>query len=110
MGTVHVAIVDPTVGSNRRSIILSKDQHFFVGPDNGIFTLIMGDDPEVYLIENPSFMLKVYQFNLPRERYLCPGSSIPVKGGPAFRFWRTYKRSYATARCVSQGREEYPEG
>jgi hypothetical protein len=56
--TIHVAIVDPTVGSERRPIIMRKDNYFFVGPDNGIFTLIMDDMPETYAIENPDFLLK----------------------------------------------------
>lgn len=56
-GTIHMAIIDPTVGSGRRPIIVSKDNNIFIGPDNGIFTLIL-DDAEVYLIENPDFMLK----------------------------------------------------
>jgi S-adenosyl-L-methionine hydrolase (adenosine-forming) len=36
-GTVHVAVVDPGVGSERRLILLKARDHFFVGPDNGIF-------------------------------------------------------------------------
>jgi S-adenosylmethionine hydrolase len=56
-GTIHVAVIDPTVGSERRPIIVSKDNNVFIGPDNGLFTLIL-DDAEVYLIENPDFMLK----------------------------------------------------
>jgi len=36
-GTVHVAVVDPGVGSDRRPIGLEADAHFFVGPDNGLF-------------------------------------------------------------------------
>jgi S-adenosylmethionine hydrolase len=55
-GTIHVAVIDPTVGSGRRPIIVSKDNNIFIGPDNGIFTLIL-DDAEVYLLENPDFML-----------------------------------------------------
>ena len=39
-GTVHVAVVDPGVGSTRRPIIVSAADQFFVGPDNGIFTYI----------------------------------------------------------------------
>jgi S-adenosylmethionine hydrolase len=56
-GTIHVAVIDPTVGSERRQIVVSKDNNVFIGPDNGLFTLIL-DDAEVYLIENPDFMLK----------------------------------------------------
>src|SRR3982751_5816755 len=40
-GTVFVSVVDPGVGSQRKSIVLkTKSGHFFVGPDNGQFTLI----------------------------------------------------------------------
>jgi len=36
--TVHVAVVDPGVGSERRAIALFSGGQFFVGPDNGVFT------------------------------------------------------------------------
>ena len=39
-GTVHVAIVDPGVGSKRRPILIECGEHFFVGPDNGIFSSV----------------------------------------------------------------------
>jgi S-adenosylmethionine hydrolase len=38
--TVHVAVVDPGVGSERRPILVWAGNHFFVGPDNGIFSYI----------------------------------------------------------------------
>jgi S-adenosyl-L-methionine hydrolase (adenosine-forming) len=38
-GTVHVAVVDPTVGTTRRSIIVKTENSFFVGPDNGLLML-----------------------------------------------------------------------
>lgn len=40
-GTVFVSVVDPGVGTERKSIVLqTKSGHFFVGPDNGTFTLV----------------------------------------------------------------------
>ncbi len=39
-GTVHVAVVDPGVGSKRRPLALECAGQFFVGPDNGIFSWI----------------------------------------------------------------------
>jgi S-adenosylmethionine hydrolase len=36
-GTVHVAVVDPGVGTARKPIALRAEGHLFVGPDNGIF-------------------------------------------------------------------------
>jgi S-adenosylmethionine hydrolase len=41
--TVHVAIVDPGVGSERRGIILKTASAIFVAPDNGILTYIIDD-------------------------------------------------------------------
>jgi hypothetical protein len=35
--TVHVAVVDPGVGSPRRPLAVEGGGHFFVGPDNGLF-------------------------------------------------------------------------
>jgi len=49
---IHVAIVDPGVGTNRRPIMLVTRHGTFVGPDNGIFTYILraeqapGENPE----------------------------------------------------------------
>jgi hypothetical protein len=41
-GTVAVAVVDPGVGSERKAAaILTKKGHLLVGPDNGIFTLVL---------------------------------------------------------------------
>jgi len=56
-GTIHLAIVDPTVGSKRKPVIVNKENCVFVGPDNGLFTLIY-DNAEAHVIENPTFMLK----------------------------------------------------
>ncbi|MCX5791497.1 MAG: SAM-dependent chlorinase/fluorinase [Elusimicrobia bacterium] len=57
-GTVFVAVVDPGVGTARKSAALrTKSGHYFVGPDNGIFTLVMrnfGVD-KIVSIENSSF-------------------------------------------------------
>jgi len=41
--TVHVAIVDPGVGSERRGIILKLPSAIFVAPDNGILSYVIND-------------------------------------------------------------------
>jgi len=40
-GTVHLAIVDPGVGTERAPIVVRGGRHVFVGPDNGIFDLVV---------------------------------------------------------------------
>lgn len=44
-GTIHVAVVDPGVGSARRPIIVKANNQLFVGPDNGIFNYIYDREP-----------------------------------------------------------------
>jgi S-adenosylmethionine hydrolase len=37
-GSIHIAVVDPGVGGARRPILLCTPEHYFIGPDNGVFT------------------------------------------------------------------------
>lgn len=48
-GTVHVVVVDPGVGTDRRPIILSTERHHFVAPDNGVLSLIYGREERVHV-------------------------------------------------------------
>lgn len=41
-GTVHLAVIDPGVGSTRRPIAVASGGHSYVGPDNGLFTAALG--------------------------------------------------------------------
>src|SRR5262249_44246256 len=43
-GTVHLAVVDPGVGTARRGLVVVADGHLLVGPDNGLFTPFLGND------------------------------------------------------------------
>jgi S-adenosyl-L-methionine hydrolase (adenosine-forming) len=38
--TIHVVVVDPTVGSSRKAIIVATDNYYFVAPDNGVLSLV----------------------------------------------------------------------
>lgn len=40
-GTIHVVVVDPGVGTERRPIATRVGSHYFVGPDNGVITLLL---------------------------------------------------------------------
>ncbi len=51
-GSVFVAVVDPGVGTSRKSVVLKTRQgRYFVGPDNGLFTLIAERDGVAELCE-----------------------------------------------------------
>src|SRR5437588_7620058 len=45
-GTIHVAVVDPGVGSRRRAIVVSAHSQYFVGPDNGLFSFIYKEEED----------------------------------------------------------------
>ena len=50
-GTVHLAVVDPGVGSQRAGIVIETERHVFVGPDNGLLYLAARDDGIQRVIE-----------------------------------------------------------
>jgi S-adenosylmethionine hydrolase len=49
-GTIHLAVVDPGVGSARRGIVLQTGRYYFVGPDNGLFSLVAPESAEAFEI------------------------------------------------------------
>jgi S-adenosylmethionine hydrolase len=56
-GTVHLAVVDPGVGSSRREIVVEAGGYCFVGPDNGIFSFVYAreTDVRVFRITNDQY-------------------------------------------------------
>lgn len=40
-GTVHLAVVDPGVGSGRRALVIRAGEQIYVGPDNGLFSGVL---------------------------------------------------------------------
>jgi S-adenosylmethionine hydrolase len=45
-GTIFLTIVDPGVGTERKALVIKTDKFIFVGPDNGIFSLIYSENPD----------------------------------------------------------------
>jgi hypothetical protein len=50
MGTIHMGVVDPGVGGQRRPILVEAAGNYFVGPDNGIFSFIYEQGTELRVI------------------------------------------------------------
>jgi S-adenosylmethionine hydrolase len=71
-GTVHVAVVDPGVGSDRRLIALEAGGHLFVGPDNGVFWPLIADYGENRVI------------HITERRYLLPHVTRTFHGRDVF--------------------------
>lgn len=86
--TIHVVVVDPGVGSERKPIAIESEQGIFVGPDNGVFSLILEQECSVYDISNPDFMLKDISSTFhgrdifaPAAAHLSRGADINQIGG-----------------------------
>ena len=58
-GTIHVAVVDPSVGTRREPILIQTKHYYFVGPDNGVLALVARKEQikHVYKIINRKLML-----------------------------------------------------
>jgi hypothetical protein len=58
-GTIHLAVVDPGVGSRRRALAAACGGRFLVGPDNGLFSLVFAgtDGLTTVSLENPRYFL-----------------------------------------------------
>ena len=53
-GTVHVAIVDPGVGTDRDILLVEHDGHIFLAPDNGLLAPLLEDAGRIFKLESDS--------------------------------------------------------
>ena len=88
-GTVHLVVVDPGVGSKRKPVGVFADSHYFIGPDNGVFSLLYNEftDFRVYEITNESCMLDIISSTFhgrdifaPAAAFLSSGNDITLLG------------------------------
>lgn len=55
-GSIHLVVVDPGVGTTRKPVAVRIKDQIFVGPDNGIFSLVADQEPyDAYQLTNTSF-------------------------------------------------------
>lgn len=57
-GTIHVVVVDPGVGTERKAILVQTKTSYLIGPDNGVLALAAESQgiKHIYRIENSKFM------------------------------------------------------
>jgi S-adenosylmethionine hydrolase len=89
-GTIHVAVVDPNVGTRRRPLLIQTKNAFYVGPDNGLLVLAANAQAieHIHQITNPKLMLPETSNTFhgrdvfaPAAAYLANGAS-PEEFGP----------------------------
>ncbi|NPV56685.1 MAG: SAM-dependent chlorinase/fluorinase [Anaerolineae bacterium] len=85
-GTVHIGVVDPGVGTGRRPIAAQLGQQFFVGPDNGLVTMLLdrtqrqNQAVEVVALDQPRYWLPVVSNTFHGRDIFAPVGAALVNG------------------------------
>ena len=78
-GTVHLAVVDPGVGTQRRPLALQSSGHLWVGPDNGLFSFVLDRaDSRVHEIIRRDLGRLEPEQHLPRSRSVRSAGRSPL--------------------------------
>jgi len=82
--TIHVAVVDPGVGTGRRGVVVRTRNYVFVGPDNGLLVLAAKEDgiEEVRAIENRRLMLHPISYTFHGRDVFSPVAAHLALGVP----------------------------
>ncbi len=70
-GTIHVAVVDPGVGSARKIVCLKTARYFFLAPDNGLLTLVAQREKPTLIVE-----VAKQQYFLPKVSHTFHGRDV----------------------------------
>lgn len=85
-GTVHLAVVDPGVGTPRAALAFGTAGHWFVGPDNGLFTPVLRDAAvEIVTLAVPPTAAPTFHGRdlfAPAAAALASGTALQALGQP----------------------------
>lgn len=85
-GSVHLVVVDPGVGTERREIIAAHAGHLFVAPDNGILTYlfqVQDEETVVYQVKKTSFLNLKESATFAGRDHFAPVAALLAQGiGP----------------------------
>lgn len=87
-GTIHMVVVDPSVGTHRRSLLIQTKQSFYVGPDNGVLTLAARseDIQRIYEITNRKLMLPKISSTFHGRDVFAPAAAYLANKSPLAEF------------------------
>lgn len=83
-GTIHVAVVDPGVGSARRPLLIECAGSYFIGPDNGLLSLAIGDKKPHHVVHlsNPAYHLQPTSATFHGRDIFAPAAAHLSRGVP----------------------------
>ncbi len=95
-GSVHLVVVDPGVGTARRPMAARIGDSFYVGPDNGIITMLLdraaaqGQPAEFVELEDPKYRLPVVSHVFHGRDIFAPAAGHLAAGVPLAAFGRAF--------------------
>lgn len=83
-GTIHVAVVDPGVGTARRPLLIATARAMFVGPDNGLFSEVLEQEPgaKMWQIDNKQYRLATAGSTFDGRDVFAPAAAWLTRGVP----------------------------
>jgi len=83
-GTVHLAVVDPGVGSNRKGLMAETQHGLFILPDNGLLSMVVKRDPLIraHSLDNPQYQLPVKSNTFHGRDIFAPAAAHASLGVP----------------------------
>ncbi|MGE3177633.1 MAG: S-adenosyl-l-methionine hydroxide adenosyltransferase family protein [Vicinamibacterales bacterium] len=83
-GTIFLAVVDPGVGTDRRAIAFRTGPYSFVGPDNGLFDLVITEQPPsgTALLTNPRYARALVSATFHGRDRFAPAAAWLAQGTP----------------------------
>lgn len=92
-GTIHLVVVDPGVGSQRRSILVETEKYYFIGPDNGILSFALENEEIKKIIElsNKKYFLRDISNTFHGRDIFAPVAAYLARGTNIKRFGQQTK-------------------
>jgi S-adenosylmethionine hydrolase len=85
-GTIFLGVVDPGVGTFRKGIAARSGQHYFVGPDNGLFTFVLTAASKIHELAEPAYQLSPKSNTFHGRDIFAPAAAHLAAGVPLDRF------------------------
>ncbi len=88
-GTIHLAVVDPGVGSERRPLLVQTDRARYIGPDNGLLTTALAEPgAQAWVLDRPEFWLPQVSRTFHGRDIFAPVAAHLANGAPPERLGR----------------------
>lgn len=87
-GTAHLAVIDPGVGGSRAPLLIEADGSYFIGPDNGVFSLALQGRrvDQIVRLSNSAYQLQPQSLTFQGRDIFAPAAGYLSRGVPPVAF------------------------